>query len=159
MVNQLSVLAPSHTGRIAKTIRSRRRNDAKKSNNCFHGQYFLFSNCIPRSASAPVTISARVSTQSPSSFPLAVHGAIRTRGLFRMRFTFPETPIVYTKSFASLESSGTDGSAANHTGVFTPSPLFLKVSRFKYLCFANVSNPIASPQQFHARHSTPDTKK
>src|SRR6267142_1880555 len=133
-----------HAGRIAKTIRSRRRNDAKKSNNCFQGTYFLLSSFIPCSASAPVTISARACTQSPSSLPLAVQGAIRTRGLFRMRFTFPETPIVYTKSFASLESSRTDGSAANHTGVFTPSPLFLNVSRFKYLCPANASNPIAS---------------
>src|SRR5882724_4640454 len=147
----------SHAGRIANTIRSRRRNDAKKSSNCFHGQYFLFSNCIPRSASAPVTISARASAQSPSGFPLAVHGAIRARGLFRMRFPFPETPIVYAYSFALLESSLAEGSAANHTGVFTPSPLFLKVSRFKYLCFANVSNPIASPpaipwMAFYARH-------
>src|SRR5437879_10024437 len=77
-----------------------------------------------------------------------------------MRFTFPETPSVYTYSFASLESSLTDGSAANQTGVFTPSPLFLKVSRFRYLCPANASNPIASlPALFDARHSTPDTKK
>src|SRR5882724_11369741 len=151
MVNQLPALASSHTGRIAKTIRSRRRNDAKKSSNCFQGTYFLLSSFIPCSASAPVIISARASTQSPSSLPLAVHGAIRTRGLLRMRFTFPETPIVYTKSFASLESSRTDGSAANHTGVFTPSPLFLNVSRFKYLCPANVSNPIALPPEIPCR--------
>src|SRR6267378_4520689 len=58
--------------------------------------------------------------------------------------TFPETPIVYTYSFASLESRLADGSAANHTGVLTPSPLFLNVSRFKYLCPANAANPIAS---------------
>src|SRR6267378_6658364 len=157
MVNQLPALASSHAGRIAKTIRSRRRNDAKKSSSCFHGTYFLLSSFIPCSASAPVSISARACTQSPSSLPLAVQGAIRTRGIFRMRFTFPETPIVYTKSFASLESSGTDGSAANHTGVFTPSPFFLNVSRFKYLCPANASNPIASPPEipwkaFYAGH-------
>src|SRR6267378_2621040 len=158
MVNQLPALASSHAGRIAKTIRSRRRNDAKKSSSCFHGTYFLLSSFIPCSASAPVSISARASTQSPSRLPLAVQGAIRTRGLFRMRFTFPETPIVYTKSFASPESRLTDGSAANHTGVFTPSPLFLKVSRFKYLCPANASNPIASPpaipcKAFYAGHN------
>ncbi len=157
MVNLLPALATSHPGRIAKTIRSRRRKDAKKSSNCFHGQYFLFSNCIPRSASAPVTIPARASTQSPSSLPPALHGAIRARGLFRMRFTFPETPIEYTKSFALSESSLADGSAANHTGVFMPSPLFLKVSRFKYLCPANASIPIASPPEipwkaFYAGH-------
>src|SRR6266403_2598064 len=144
MVNQLPALASSHAGRIAKTICSRRRNDAKKSSNCFQGAYFLLSKRIPCSASVPVTISALASTQSPSSLPLAVHGAICTRGLFRMRFTFPETPTVYTKSFASLASSLTAGSAANHTGVFTPSPLFLKVSRFRYLCPANAANPIAS---------------
>src|SRR6266403_3633716 len=144
MVNQLPALASSHAGRITKTIRSRRRNDAKKSSNCFQGTYFLLSSFIPCSASAPVTISARASTQSPSNLPLAVHGAIRTRGLLRMRFTFPETPIVYTYSFALLSSSLADGSAANHTGVFTPSPLFLNVSRFRYLCPANAANPIAS---------------
>src|SRR6267142_3373712 len=55
-------LSSSHAGRIANTIRSRRRDDAKKSSNCFHGQYFLFSSFIPCSASAPVTISARAST-------------------------------------------------------------------------------------------------
>src|SRR6266403_1200408 len=125
----------SHTGRIAKTIRSRRLKNAKNPNSCFHGKYFLLSKSIPRTASS----------QSPSSFPPAVHGAIRTRGLLRIRFTFPETPIVYAKSFAPLASSRTDGSAANHTGVFTPSPLFLNVSRFKYLCPANAANPIASP--------------
>src|SRR6266481_8988148 len=157
MVNQLPALASSHAGRIAKTIRSRRRNDAKKSSNCFQGTYFLLSSFIPCSASAPVTISARASTQSPSNLPLAVHGAIRTRGLLRMRFTFPETPIVYTYSFASPASSGAGESAANHTGVFTPSPLFLNVSRFKYLCPANVSNLIASPpaipwKAFYAGH-------
>src|SRR6266571_2361256 len=138
-----------HAGRIAKTVRSRSRNLAKKSSNCFHGTYFWFSSRIPCSASAPVTISARASTHSPFNPPRMSHGAIRTRGLFRMRFTFPETPIVYTYNFASLESRLADGSAANHTGVFTPSPLFLNVSRFKYLCPANASNPIASlPRQF-----------
>src|SRR5467141_1271947 len=151
MDNQLPALASSHTGRITKTIRSRRLKNAKKPNSCFHGKYFLLSKSIPRAASSPVTISALASTQSPSSLPLAVHGAIRTRGLLRIRFTFPETPIVYTKSFASLESSRTDGSAANHTGVFTPSPLFLNVSRFKYLCPANVSNPIALPPEIPCR--------
>src|ERR1700730_3218449 len=78
-----------HAGRIVKTVRSRRRNDAKKSSICFQGTYFLLSNCIPFSASAAVTISAFASTQSPSSFPPALHGAIRTRGLLRIRFTFP----------------------------------------------------------------------
>src|SRR6266403_3660724 len=72
MVNQLPALAASHAGRIAKTIRSRRRNDAKKSSSCFHGTYFLLSSFIPCSASAPVTISARACAQSPSSLPLAV---------------------------------------------------------------------------------------
>src|SRR6266850_6326869 len=145
VVHQLPALASSHAGRIAKTIRSRRLKNAKNPNSCFHGKYFLLSKSIPRTASSPVTISARASTQSPSSFPPAVHGAIRTRGLLRIRFTFPETPIVYTYSFAPSESGLADGSAANHTGVFTPSPLFLKVSRFKYLCPANASNPIALP--------------
>src|SRR3989442_2390610 len=140
-----------HAGRIAKTVRSRFRKLAKKSSNCFHGTYFWFSSPIPCSASSPVTISARASAHSPFNPPRMSHGAIRTRGLFRMRFTFPETPIVYTKSFASLESSRTDGSAANHTGVFTPSPLFLNVSRFKYLCPANVSNPIALPPEIPCR--------
>src|ERR1700674_5747124 len=157
MVNRLPVLASSHAGRIANTIRSRRLKNAKNPNSCFHGKYFLLSKSIPRAASSPVTMSARASTQSPSSLPLAVHGAIRTRGLLRIRFTFPETPIVYTYSFASLESSGTDGSAANYTGVFTPSPFFLHVSRFKYLCPANASNPIALPpgipwKAFYAGH-------
>src|SRR5713226_9204883 len=133
-----------HAGRIAKTVRSRFRNVAKKSSNCFHGTYFWFSSPIPCSASAPVTISARASTHSPFNPPRMSHGAIRTCGLFRMRFTFPDTPIVYTYSFASLESSFADGSAANHTGVFTPSPLFLNVSRLKYFCPANAANPIAS---------------
>src|SRR2546425_7022493 len=72
------------------------------------------------------------------------HGAIFTRGLFRTRFTFSETPMVYTYSFPPLESRLADGSAANHTGVFTPSPFFLKVSRFKYFCPANAAKPIAS---------------
>src|SRR6266481_2196135 len=74
------------------------------------------------------------STHSPSTLPRMSQGAIFTRGLFRTRFTFPETPMVYRYSFAPLESRFADGSAANHTGVFTPSPLFLNVSRFKYLC-------------------------
>src|SRR6267378_3175674 len=133
-----------HAGRIAKTVLSRRRNIAKKSSICFHGKYFLLSNRIPRAASSPVRIATRASTHSPSTLPRMSHGAILTRGLLRMRFTFPETPIVYTYSFASLESRLADGSAANHTGVFTPSPLFLNVSRFKYLCPANAANPIAS---------------
>src|SRR4029077_5460062 len=126
MVDQLSPQA-SYAGRITKTVRSRRRNDAKKSSICFQGTYFLLSNCIPFSASAPVTISARASTHSPSSLPPAVHGAIRTRGLLRIRSPFPKTPILYAYIFALLESSLAEGSAANHTGVFTPSPLFLKV--------------------------------
>src|SRR5216683_6815182 len=133
-----------HAGRITKTVRSRRLKEAKNPSNCFHGKYFLLSNCIPRAASSPVTILARASTHSPSTLPRMSHGAIFTRGLFRTRFTFPETPIVYTYSFASFESRLADGSAANHTGVFTPSPLFLKVSRLRYLCPANAANPIAS---------------
>src|SRR5713101_8354251 len=133
-----------HAGRITKTVRSRRLKDATNPSNCFHGKYFLLSNCIPRAASSPVTISARASTHSPSTLPRMSHGAILTRGLLRMRFTFPDTPMVYTYSFASFESRLADGSAANHTGVFTPSPLFLRVSRFKYLCLANAANPIAS---------------
>src|SRR6266536_4539579 len=143
-----------HAGRIAKTVRSRSRNLAKKSSNCFHGTYFRFSSRIPCSAFTPVTISARASTHSPFNPPRMSHGAIRTRGLFRMRFTFPETPIVYTYSFAPLESSFADGSAANHTGVFTPSPLFLNVSRFKYFCPANAANPMASLLPLH-RMATP----
>src|SRR6267378_1929474 len=133
-----------HAGRIAKTVLSRRRNIAKKSSICFHGKYFLLSNRIPRAASSPVRIATRASTHSPSTLPRMSHGAIFTRGLLRIRFTFPETPIVYTYSFASLESRLADGSAANHTGVLTPSPLFLNVSRFRYLCPANAANPIAS---------------
>src|SRR5216683_1058908 len=133
-----------HAGRITKTVRSRRLKEAKNPSNCFHGKYFLLSNCIPRAASSPVTISARASTHSPSTLPRMSHGAILTRGLFRTRFTFPETPMVYTYSFASLESRFTAGSAANHTGVFTPSPLILNVSRFRYLCPSNCANPIAS---------------
>src|SRR5260370_2043388 len=133
-----------HAGRITKTVRSRRLKEAKNPSNCFHGKYFLLSNCIPRAASSPVTILARASTHSPSTLPRMSHGAIFTRGLFRTRFTFPETPIVYTYSFASFESRLADGSAANHTGVFTPSPLFLKVSRLRYLCPANAANPIPS---------------
>src|SRR5258707_2660821 len=141
-----------HAGRIAKTVLSRRRNIAKKSSICFHGKYFLLSNRIPRAASSLVTIATRASTHSPSTLPRMSHGAIFTRGLLRMRFTFPETPIVYTYSFASFESRLADGSTANHTGVFTPSPLFLNVSRFRYLCPANAANPIASllPSQFFA---------
>src|SRR5712692_2935065 len=140
-----------HAGRITKTVRSRRLKDAKNPSNCFHGKYFLLSNCIPREASSPETISARASTHSPSTLPRMSHGAIFTCGLFRTRFTFPETPMVYVYSFASLESRFADGSVANHTGVFTPSPLFLNVSRFRYLCPANPANPIASllpPHQF-----------
>src|SRR5258706_1797566 len=133
-----------HAGRIAKTVLSRRGNIAKKSSICFHGKYFLLTNRIPRAASSLVTIATRASTHSPSTLPRMSHGAIFTRGLLRMRFTFPETPIVYTHSFASFESRLADGSAANHTGVFTPSPLFLNVSRFRYLCPANAANPIAS---------------
>src|SRR6202521_2668926 len=136
--------ASFYAGRITKTVRSRRLKDAKNPSNCFHGKYFLLSNCIPRAASSPVTISARASTHSPSTLPRMSHGAILTRGLLRMRFTFPDTPIVYTYNFASFESSLADGSAASHTGVFTPSPLFLKVSRFRYLCPANAANPMAS---------------
>src|SRR6266550_7496349 len=133
-----------HAGRITKTVRPRRLKDAKNPSNCFHGKYFLLSNCIPRAASSPVTTSARASTHSPSTLPRMSHGAILTRGLLRMRFTFPDTPMVYTCSFASFESRLADGSAANHTGVLTPSPLFLKVSRFRYLCPAKAANPIAS---------------
>src|SRR6266853_1190281 len=84
------------------------------------------------------------------------HGATFTRGLLRMRFTFPETPIVYAYSLASFESRLIDGSAANHTGVFTPVPSFLNVSRLRYLCPANAANPIASlllSANFWDRHS------
>src|SRR5258708_9240895 len=134
----------AHAGRSTNTVRSRRLKEAKKPSNCFQGKYFLLSNRIPCAASSPVTICARASIHSPSTLPRMSHGAIFTLGLFRTRFTFPETPIVYRYSFASLESSLAAGSAANHTGVFTPSPLFLKVSRFRYLCPANAANPIAS---------------
>src|SRR5260370_22400512 len=89
-------------------------------------------------------ISARASTHSPSTLPLMLHGAIFTRGLFRTRFTFPDTPMVYAYIFAPLESRLADGSAANHTGVLTPSPVFLNVSRFKYFCPANPTKLIAS---------------
>src|SRR6266566_3424420 len=130
-------------GRITKTVRSRFRNIAKKSKSCFQGAYFLFSSCMPCCASAPARISARAGTHSPFNPPRMSQGATFTRGLLRMRFTFPETPIVYTYSFASFESSFAEGSAANHTGVFTPWPLFLKVSRFRYLCPAKAANPIA----------------
>jgi len=40
------------------------------------------------------------------------------------QFTFPETPMAYSKNLTSLDSSFT----INHTGVFMPSRLFLKVS-------------------------------
>src|SRR5215470_19109964 len=128
-------------GRIRNTVRSRLRNAAKKSSNCFHGAYFLFSNCIPCCASAPLRISTRAGTHAPRNPPRMSQGATFTRGLLRMRFTFPETPMVYTYSLASCESSFREGSAANHTGVFTLWPLFLKVSRFRYLCPANAANP------------------
>src|SRR2546421_10061979 len=72
------------------------------------------------------------------------HGAIRTLPLFRMRFTFPESPVVYAYTRAASLARSLAGSAANHTGVFTPWPLFLKVSRFKYLCPANAAKLLAS---------------
>src|ERR1700674_602294 len=133
-----------HAGRITKPVRPRPRNDAKKFSNCFHGIYFLFSKRSPYWASTPVTISARASTHSPSKLPRMSHGAIRTRPLFRMRFTFPEFPMVYAYRRAVSLLRSLAGSAANHTGVFTPSPLFLNVSRFKYFCPANDSNAIAA---------------
>jgi serine/threonine protein kinase len=34
--------------------------------------------------------------QAPFTLPLALQGATFTRGLLRMRFTFPEAPMVYT---------------------------------------------------------------
>src|SRR5260370_36552456 len=89
-----------YTGWSTKTVRPRRLKDAKNPSNCFHGKYFLLSNRVPRTASSPVTISARASIHSPSTLPRMSHGAILTRGLFRARFTFPETPMVYTYSFA-----------------------------------------------------------
>src|SRR5258708_32207076 len=52
--------------------------------------------------------------------------------------------MVYAYIFAPLESRLADGSAANHTGVLTPSPFFLNVSRFKYFCPANPTKLIAS---------------
>src|SRR5260370_1508053 len=131
-------------GRIEKTSLSRLHKEAKTASNCFQGKYFLLSNWIPRAASSPLIISARASTHSPSNWPLMSHGAIFTRGLFRTRFTFPETPMVYAYIVAPLESRLADGSGANHTGVFTPSPFFLNVSRFKYFCPANAAKLIAS---------------
>jgi len=82
------------------------------------------------------------------------HGAIFTRGLLRMRFTFPETPIVYTYSFASFESRLADGSAANHTGVFTPSPLFLNVSGSDTCVRQTLQIPSHRSCRFDARYCT-----
>src|SRR5260370_1131626 len=51
---------------------------------------------------------------------------------------------IYAYIFAALESRLADGAGANHTRVFTPSPFFLNVSRFKYFCPANAAKLIAS---------------
>src|SRR6266436_2074115 len=87
------------------------------------------------------------------------HGAIRTLPLFRMRFTFPEVPVVYAYSRAASPARSLAGSAANHTGVLTPSPLFLKVSRFKYFCPANASKLIASLLSDRWGHFTREQRK
>jgi len=60
-----------------------------------------------------------------------------------------------------LNRAGTNGSAARPYRRLYASPLFLNVSRFKILCPANVSNPIASPpaipwKAFYAGHKKVD---
>src|SRR2546423_101932 len=126
-------------GRIANITRPRFLNNAKKSSSCFHGAYFLLSSCIPRSASAPVMISARACTQSPNKRPRMSQGAILARLLLRIRFAFPESAVLYTYRVSGTPcaepAAPVDASPANQTGVRTPTPLLRKVSRLKYLCF------------------------
>src|SRR5947208_11111916 len=74
-------------------------------------------------------IRASPSTHLPLTVPRALQGAIRTRGLFRIRFIFPVLESVRTNSspFSSM----------NQTGVRTASPVFRYVSRL--MCFSRTN--------------------
>src|SRR5260370_4183051 len=129
--------AVCYAGRIRNTTRLLREKSEKKSSSCFHGKYFVSSSCMPCYASAPVTISSRASTHSPSNFPRTSLDATRTRALLRMRLALPESAVLYTCSFSGAPSSG---SPANHTGVRTPCPFLRNVSMLRYLRPCNETN-------------------
>jgi len=139
----ISLLQFTPAGSRRQSFRGR-RNIAKKIQHLFPREILLVEQSHSRAASSPVRIATRASTHSPSTLPRMSHGAIFTRGLLRMRFTFPETPIVYTYSFASLESRLADGSAAKPYRRLHTLAAFLECFEFKYLCPANAANPIAS---------------
>src|ERR1700730_14979784 len=62
-------------------------------------------------------------------------------------------------SFAAPESRLADGSAANHTGVRTPSPLLRNVSRFRYLWPLRDANPVGELMAISMRAAAAWTQK
>lgn len=92
------------------------------------------------------TIRASPSTHSPLTVPRALHGAIRTRGLLRIRFIFPVVESVRTNICPF--------SSTNQTGVRTGLPIFRYVSRL--MCFLPVNRDNMSPSALNADCSTVD---
>ncbi len=94
--------------------------------------YFFLRSEKTCSEDSGSIIRASPSTHVPLIVPRASQGAMRTRGLFRIRFIFPVLESVRTNSspFSSM----------NQTGVRTASPVFRYVSRLMCFCRANWDN-------------------
>src|SRR5438270_8160605 len=79
----------NYSGRIAITSRFLFMILLKRFPILFSKPYFLVSRRFALSASAPARIRALASSHWPSGLPRMSQGTMRTRELFRMRFTLP----------------------------------------------------------------------
>ena len=95
-----------------------------------------------RADSSPVRILARAGIAGPIGRPRAVHGAIVTSGLFRMRFTFP--------AVAQVRMNARSPSTAILTGVFTGVPSRRSVVSRTVRCRAKDANDAADASRTSA---------
>src|SRR5688500_12412287 len=98
--------------------------------------YFFSSILNAFSFSSSLAILASPLTHLPFTLPRISHGATCTDGLLRIRLYLPVSSEVRTYSMlpSSLLLS------TNHTGVLTPRPFFLYVSRLMYFSPARCNN-------------------
>ena len=89
-------------------------------------KYFLFITLRASFDLGEARIRAVASNSGPVILPRMVQGAIRTRGLLRMRLALPDFGLVNRYSLPSA--------SANHTGVRTGTPDLRKLARERYFC-------------------------
>jgi len=131
---QLMISAYSNSSSI-KILSLLHRNGARIN------QYFR--SIIRRAAghSSGGRIVAFAANSGPVTLPRMVEGAMRTSGLFRVRFTLPDVGFVNTYNLPSC--------SANHTGVLTGTPFLRNVVSKMYFWFLSSAGIVLDMKPFY----------